>query len=187
MNQPKDKRGKLFTVIESGENVKLNRIQSDGRYFVDFENGSYDSFDRSDLSEQKQNKVSSISNKPKKLTEVQQTDKNALNIFFDTLAMPQRCQECGDMLMAFNKFAKRSCCCHILPKFKFESIATNELNILYMGADFLGGCSDHDFWDRSVSNRKRMNVYILALQRYELLKEFLTDAEIVSADKYLGL
>lgn len=140
-----------------------------------------------DLMNLRQNHSKSIKSKVKGATNEEKEAKNGLNAFFDSLVVPERCQECGDRLMAFNKFAKRSCCAHLLPKFKFESIATNELNILFMGADFLGGCSCHDCWDKSVSNRKKMEVYPLALQRYELLKEFLTNAEIVSADKYLGL
>lgn len=182
----KYKRGQKFTIIETGEEITLNRIKENGEYFCDFDNGSYQSFHPDELKPVTKGKKP-ISSKPKKLTKSEKSDKDDLNLFFDTLAIPAHCQECGDMLMAFNKFAKRSVCCHILPKSKFESIATNPLNILFMGADFLGGCSDHDFWDKSVGNRKKMNVYQLAIERFELLKPSMTSSEIIEAYKYLGI
>lgn len=142
---------------------------------------------KSDLKQSKQNKASSISNKPKKLTEVQKSDKQKLTDFFDSLKVPDKCQECGQKLITYNKFARRSVCCHILPKFKFESIAMNPLNILFMGADFLGGCCDHDIFDNSVSNRIKMNVYPLVLERFDMLKPLLTLAETLKAMEYLGI
>lgn len=190
MNKPKDKRGKQFLIVETGELVTLNRIKENGEYFVDYPNGNYASFDLSDLREAKQNKVSSISNKPKKLTEAKKSDKDALNEFFDKQAetMPFNCDECNKPLYAYTRFSKRCTTCHIFPKSDFKSIQTNPLNIFYLGADLLGICAHHDAWDRlGISKRKTMNVYSLALERFELLKPHMTTAEVLEGYKYLGI
>lgn len=190
MNKPKDKRGKKFIIVESGEIVTLNRIKENGQYFCDYQDGNYASFDLSDLREDKLNKVSSISNKPKKLTEKQKSDKDALNEFFDQQAetMPFNCDECNKPLYAYTRFAKRCVIAHIFPKSDFKSIKTNPLNIFYLGADLLGICGHHDQWDKlGIAQRKTMNVYSLALERFELLKPHMTTSEVLEGYKYLGI
>lgn len=188
MNQPKDKRGKQFIVIETGELVILNRIQNDGKYYVDSINPDGDIYYPSDLRPLNRNKVSSISNKPKPLTEKAKSDTQAMNEFFDSLVVPFNCQCCNKPLYAFSKVAKRSVSAHILPKANFESIKTNPNNIIFMGADYIGcPCSCHDRFDMNVDIRKSMPIYPLALERFELLKPHMTTAEVIEGYKYLGI
>lgn len=188
MNQPKDKRGKQFIIIETGENVKLNRIQDNGDYFVEFENCTFDSFGYNELKPLNKNKISSISNKPKPLTEKAKSDTQAMNEFFDSLVVPFNCQSCNKPLYAFSKKAKRSVSAHLFPKAHFESIKINPDNIVFMGADYIGcPCSCHDRFDMNVDIRKSMPIYALALERFELLKPHMTTAEILEGYKYLGI
>lgn len=188
----KYKRGFAFIDIEKEQQVWLYRIKSETDYLVStdpsFENAN-DMYEAklNDLKELHQKRSSSIRAKAKVLSLTEKQDKNDLTAFFDSLSIPECCQECGAKLMAFNNFGKRSCCCHVLPKNRFEEIATNELNIVFMGADFLGGCPHHDFWDSSVENRMKMIIYPLALKRFELLKEFLPSEKIIEAWDYLGI
>lgn len=132
---------------------------------------------------------STITSKPKVLTEKEKTDKQKLDEFYSRIAlrMPYNCENCGQPLQAFNKFAKRSCCAHILEKCNFKSIAMNEDNILFMGAGFLGGCQCHDKYDSDANTRSKMKVYQIALNRFEKIKEFLTDKELIKAYSYLNL
>lgn len=128
-----------------------------------------------------------ISAKPKQLTPKEKTKKESLNDFFDKLQIPFNCEECNRPLYAHTKFFKRCISCHILPKGLFPSIATNEHNILFMGASLLGICEHHEKWDASIDSRIKMKVYQIAIQRYKLLQPFLSPKEINMADKYLGL
>lgn len=188
MNKPKDKRGKQFIIVESGELVTLNRIKENGEYFCGYPNGNYASFDLSDLREAKPNKVSSISNKPKPLTEKAKSDTQAMNEFFDSLTIPFNCQCCNKPLYAFSKVAKRSVSAHLFPKAHFESIKTNPDNIVFMGADYIGcPCSCHDRYDMNVDIRKSMPIYQIALERLEILKPAMPTAEIIEAYNYLGI
>ena len=114
-----------------------------------------------------------------------------MTAFFDSLVhkIPFHCQNCGKPLYAFTKKAKRAVSCHILPKAKFTSIATDPDNILFMGCDFIGSpCDDHTRWDYSVDNRIKMPVYKIAVRRFnESLRHKLTDSEVVKALDYLGI
>ncbi len=114
-----------------------------------------------------------------------------MTAFFDSLAdkVPFGCQNCNTPLYAFTKKAKRSVCAHIFPKARFESIATNPANILFMGADYIGcPCNCHDRWDANLDSRKKLTrAYRIALDRFEILKPAMTDKELVMAYEYLGL
>lgn len=113
-----------------------------------------------------------------------------MTAFFDSLAdkIPFHCQNCNTPLYAFVKKAKRSVCAHLFPKSKFESIKTNPLNIVFMGASFIGcPCDCHTEYDSSVEKRVKMRIYRVALERFELLKEFMTDKELVEAHDYLNI
>lgn len=127
--------------------------------------------------------------KPKVLTDEEKQFKADKNDFFSKVAetMPFNCMNCNRPLYAFNKFAKRCVSAHILPKAHFESIATNEDNILFLGSDLILGCGCHDFYDASMAKRTSMKIYPLVLERFETLKNYLTQAEIVEAEKYLNI
>lgn len=107
--------------------------------------------------------------------------------FFESLEIEPRCQECNQLLLAFNNFGKRCCSAHILPKSTFKSVAKLPENILYLGAGFLGSCSCHDKWDSCIENRISMRVYKIAVDRFNSFSHMLTDKEIVMAEKYLGI
>lgn len=107
--------------------------------------------------------------------------------FFESLTIPERCEECNQVLLAFNNFGRRCVSAHILPKSTFKSVAKHPDNILFLGSGILGGCRCHDTYDSCIENRKSMRVYETALSRLEGFKHLLTDKEIVMAEKYLGL
>jgi len=107
--------------------------------------------------------------------------------FFESLVIPERCEECNERLLAFNNFGRRCVSAPILPKQTFKSVAKHPDNILFMGAGLLGACNHHDVWDRGIENRKSMRVYKIALERLESFKHLLTDKELVMAEKYLGI
>lgn len=107
--------------------------------------------------------------------------------FFESLVIPERCEECNQQLLAFNNFGRRCCSAHILPKSSFKSVAKRPDNILYLGASVLGGCACHNKFDNCVDSRKSMRVYEIALTRLESFKHLLTDKELVMAEKYLGI
>jgi len=129
------------------------------------------------------------SNKP--LTEAEKTFKKELNVFFasETLVMPYICDNCDLPLYAFSASDKRACIAHILPKSMkqsvgFPTVSTHPQNKLFLCAK--GGC--HSKWDnKGVEDRLNMKVYDLAIQRFNKFKHLLTEAEIIKANKYLGL
>lgn len=127
--------------------------------------------------------------KTPRMTDKKKEDSLLMSAFFRSLEdkLPVNCMECGQPLQVWNTYARRSVSAHILPKSKFESVARNEDNILYMGAAFLGGCAHHDDWDSSVEKRKAMKIYPQALKQFDKFKDQLTDKELIDALKYLGL
>lgn len=115
------------------------------------------------------------------------THKDEYKEFFESLTIPERCEECNQQLLAFNNFGRRCVSSHILPKSTFKSVAKHPDNILFMGASLLGACDCHDKWDRSIESRKSMRVYQMAVDRIYSIRNLLTDKEIISAKKYLGI
>jgi hypothetical protein len=188
---PKPKRKHPFVIVETGETVYLDRIQNATTYFVCDSSAlslddNYFPIEKSKLKEV--NKIGkSISTIPKPLTAEKKTEKQELNEFFASLKVPYNCMECNKPLYAFNPFAKRCVSAHILPKSIFKSIATNPDNIIFLGSSLLGVCEHHNFYDQGIKERTGMKIFPLVLERYEKLKEFLTEAEIVQSDKYLGI
>ncbi len=130
-----------------------------------------------------------IANKVKKLSDKEKTETQKLNEFFDEMAkiIPFNCQSCGKPLYANTKWWKRCCTAHLLPKGLFPSIATNKDNIVFLGSSLLGICFCHNDYDQSIDKRIKMPIYKIAIERYELLKPFLSPKELNMADKYLGL
>ncbi|ASU34375.1 hypothetical protein [Mucilaginibacter xinganensis] len=130
-----------------------------------------------------------ISTKPQ--TPEKRAELSDMTAFFDLLAqiVPFNCDNCFKPLYAVTKKSKRCVTAHIFPKAYFESIATNPDNILFMGADFIGcPCNCHDRWDANLDSRKKLTrAYSIALIRFEILKPFMTDKELVAAYEYLGL
>lgn len=175
------KRGTIW--LYNGVEIVMERDRGDGTALI-IMNEVFEDVDIADLKPIPKGR-SVISNKPKVLN----TDKQKLNEFYSQIAlrMPYECENCGQKLQAFNKFAKRSCSAHIFPKSSFPSIAMNEDNILFMGAVMLGGCGCHNSWDSSAYLRSKMKIYPIALERFKKLKEYLTPKEIIKASTYLNL
>lgn len=134
---------------------------------------------------------SSIKQVVKPVSKDEREYRESLNEFFDrvSLKIPFRCENCSKPLYAYNKKAKRSVCCHLLPKSIFKSIATDEANIVFMGADFIGcPCSCHDQYDSNADKRSTMPIYTVALHRFETdLKFKLTPQELKQAFTYLKI
>lgn len=190
MNKSKDKRGKQFLIVETGEIVYLNRIKESGQYFVDYQNGRYDSFWPNELKAIEKPK-SKINNTSKPLSSIQTQNKAIRNDFFDEVAkdMPFNCMNCQKPLYAFTKWSKRFVSAHILPKALFTEIAENKDNIVFMGVDLIAGvCNCHTFYDANIDNRVSMNIYPLVLKRFnDNLKPLLTSDKIIEAWEYLGI
>jgi hypothetical protein len=128
--------------------------------------------------------------KPKSLSKEEKVGKDSLNEFFKQMALklPFHCMNCKRPLYAANNFAKRCVTAHIMKKSDFPSIATNEHNILFLGADIIGVCSCHDEFDSYVEKRISMPIYQTAVIRYvNHLAEHLTEKERIKAEKYLGI
>lgn len=115
-------------------------------------------------------------------------EKQKLNVFFASqlLDIPKTCENCGERLDRSNPFAIRSQTCHILPKSKFKSIATNPQNKVFMCC--FHGCNGHGNWDNlDAEKRKSMKVYTLAIERFRTFENELTQSEKIKAYIYLGL
>lgn len=183
----KPKRGQRFIIIDTGEEITLNRVKENGEYFCIFDNGSYESFWPDELKPVKEQRQA-IKTKP--ISDAKKANKASRSDFFKEVAkdMPYNCMNCSKPLYAFTDFAKRCCSSHVLPKSKFPSVEFNKDNILFMGTDIVAGvCNCHSIFDNTVELRVKMNIYPLALERYEKLKPFLSNKELVEANKYLGL
>lgn len=174
-------------LIYNGETAYMERDREDGTALIRI-GTMFEDVDTCDLKLAVKGR-SGISNKPKVLNDKEKTEKQKLDEFYSRIAlrMPYNCENCNQPLQAFNKFAKRSCAAHILPKSLFPSISTNEDNILFMGAGFLGGCHCHDTFDSDANTRSKMKVFPIALERFEKLKQYLTNKEIIKANTYLSI
>lgn len=191
----KVKRGTEFIVIATNEHVWFEILRPDGRYLMCFSEAraitdSYDDFDKEEL-KQVNGSRSSIKQVVRPVSAEEKAHRESLNDFFDRMAltMPYNCMNCGKPLYASTKKAKRSVTAHILPKSIFKSIETDTANILFMGADFIGcPCNCHDRWDMNTGIRTKMNIYQLALERFENnLKHKLTPGELKQALTYLNI
>lgn len=61
---------------------------------------------------------------------------------------------------------------HILPKSIFKSIATNPLSVLFLCSNKIYGSDGcHDKYDRSWEDAKSMPIWVVVIERYNLLKE----------------
>ena len=191
INPSEIKRGKQYSHNNTTVTVERKKDNSTALVWVGDKN------DLDNLIEVKIEDLKAVNGKrsPIKPTQPKQTSEmrakqGDLNDFFDRMAIniPFHCENCRKPLYAVNKFERRCCTAHIFPKSKFESIVTNELNIVYLGESILAICDCHGTWDNmGADERKKMPVYGLALRRLEALKPFLTDKELIQANKYLGI
>jgi hypothetical protein len=125
------------------------------------------------------------------ITQAEKEFKKELNVFFasQTLVMPYLCDNCNQLLKAFNTFERRACIAHIIPKsgkqaVGFPTVATHPQNKLFLCAK--GGC--HNSWDnKGAEDRAGMNCYQLAIERFNQFKHLLTESELQKAYKYLNI
>lgn len=131
-----------------------------------------------------------IQSKPKPLTKSQREFKAEISVFLanQTLTMPDRCENCGKLLQAFNLTQRKACIAHILPKknneYGFPSVAIHPQNRMYLCAK--GGC--HNLWDLSDGKKRMtMKIYKKAIERFEQFKHILTQKELIRAYSYLNI
>lgn len=178
-----------------GKSVWVFRDKEDGTVCICDDKSLHDEFNfwtvlKSDLSPAPK-PVKPIPKRHKKLDPEEQQFQIDLDNFFKSLWEDKhhfKCQNCRADLFATNNSKKRACSAHILAKSKYPSIAMNEDNILYMGVLAFGAsCGCHTAWDSNVARRMKMAVYNLALKRFELLKPYLDDKELIMAEEDLGI
>lgn len=186
----KIKRGTDMIIIDTGEAVKFHIIDNNGLYLVKRADGSYDPFTFDELKEARAPRQG-IKQVVRPVSAEERQERETLDEFFDRMALkiPFNCQNCGKPLYAYTKKAKRSVTCHILPKAKFKSVATDENNIVFMGADYVGcPCNCHDRYDANSDIRVTMPIYDVALKTfYKDLKPKLTPGELKQAFTYLKI
>lgn len=187
----KFKRGVTeFIIIETGEVVKFQIVDPNGLYLVKRANGSFDPFTPDELKEAVKGR-GTIKQVVKPVSPEERKRRETLDDFFDRMAltMPYNCMNCGKPLYAFTKKAKRSVTAHLLPKSIFKSIATDEANIVFMGADYIGcPCNCHDRYDANSDIRVTMPIYQVAKHNFETdLKFKLTPEELKQAYTYLKI
>lgn len=117
--------------------------------------------------------------------------KKDLNVFFASMALvfPGYCENCGEKLKNYSPFDRRKQTCHILPKTEnggFPTVATHPQNKVFMCCD--SGCYGHSKFDNGdSSDRIKMNVYNLAVERFKTFEHLLTPRERIKAYKYLKI
>lgn len=111
-----------------------------------------------------------------------------LEVFFasQSLVMPELCENCGERLDLSTLFSRKAQTCHILPKSLYKSVKSHPQNKLFMCC--FHGCHGHGNWDNLDSTkRKSMDVYELAIKRFRMFENTLSEQELIKAYKYLGL
>lgn len=118
-------------------------------------------------------------------------EKKDLNVFFaeQALIFPKHCENCGEPLNAYSVFDRRKMTCHILQKTSsggFPTVATHPQNKLFMCC--MQGCYGHEKYDNGdASDRIKMPVYSIAVERFKMFEHLLTPREKIKAYKYLNL
>lgn len=183
----KIKRGSIY--ILNGNHIFVWKDREDGTIVVSdtktFENTWVVNLD--DLKPLNKGR-STISNKPKVLTPEEIAVKKELNVFFASqlLVCPTQCEECGTPFFNYNKDELRGLIAHILPKNKkaFPSVACHPQNRMFLGTK----CGCHNFFDNlGAEERSKMNIYKIAIERFQIFKNLLTPKELIKAKRYLNI
>lgn len=89
------------------------------------------------------------------------------------------CENCGTILYPYDYKVAKSCQAHILPKKdkQFPSVSTDINNRMLLGG-LHQSCKCHDQYDSNWMNAVTMNIFPIALERFQLFKHKLTTAEI---------
>lgn len=135
----------------------------------------------------------SCAGKPKhqKVKKEKMEVKQGLNVFFASQALqfPSNCENCNHPLNPYTSFDKRKMIAHILPKTGnggFPSVAIHPQNRMFLCCMEGNWC--HEKWDQGdASDRIKMPVYSLAIERFEAFKSLLSTKELIKANKYLNL
>lgn len=189
MNTAKIKRGVKLILKDTSTEVVCERDRQNGTLFVfdpnKPEGEQYFDVSIDNVTEARKGRTA-IQNKPKTLTKSEKEFKKELNVFYasQTLTAPFICENCGLPLYAFTKFEIRCCIAHILEKSKFPSVAIHPMNKLFLCAK--GGC--HAKYDNSTAKeRSELPVYKLAIERYNIFKDFLSNSELIRSYSYLNI
>lgn len=188
----KPKRGAAY--MASGYPVWLYRIIKENLYLVCYDQNfslgaDYVEINPSNLLPVRKLRKP-IGNNKKSPTPEEKRFRADLNVFYAEAlnVIPDKCQECGEDLGCLSAWDARCCTAHILPKSKkqgFPSIACHPANRMFLGKK---NCSCHTRYDdRDGKFRSTMKIYPAVLAAFEILKEYLTDKEIVKAKKYLNI
>lgn len=192
LSKSKPKRGAAY--IASGHPVWLYRIIKDNLYLVCYDQkfslgAHYAEVNPSNLLPVRKVRKP-IGNNKKSLTPEERKFKDDLNDFYEEALneLPDNCQECGEPLGCLSAWDARCCTAHLLPKSEesgFPSIACHPANRIFLGKK---NCSCHTRYDnRDGSFRSTMKIYQAVLAAFEILKDHLTEKEIIKAKKYLNI
>lgn len=194
MIQPKPKRGHPFIVKATKEIVYLNRVKENGLYFCSLDErqnvlSEYNDFRPEDLTNLKQISAP-IRQVVKPVSEEEKKFRTDLTVFFASqiLTMPERCENCNELLGAYNATTRKACIAHILPKGKnngnFKSVACHPLNRMFLGPF----CGCHHKWDHAkAEERAKMPCYKIAIERFDQFKDTMPGPEKIRAFTYLAI
>lgn len=173
-------------LIYNGETVFMERDREDGTALIRI-GTMFEDVDTCDLKLAVKGR-STISNKPKVLTDSEKSFKKELNVFFadQLLVCPKQCEECQTPFYNYSKDELRGLVAHILPKNKkaFPAVSCHPQNRMFLGTK----CGCHSAWDgMGAQERSQMNIYPVAIERFNKFKELLTTPEIIKAEKYLNI
>jgi len=80
------------------------------------------------------------------------------------------CEECGERLKGdVSEIA------HILPKSKFKSISTNDLNVIYLCGMYSNNNCHHNFDNLTVEKVKQMNIFPKICEIFKELEPIITE------------
>lgn len=191
LSKPKPKKGAEFIITESTESVWLFHITDSNTYTVSKTKDFKKVFNINISKLRPAPKVRKpIGNKPKPLTKEEKQFKADLNVFYAEALneLPDNCQECNAPLGCLSAWDARCCTAHILEKnieHGFPTIACHPANKLFLGKK---NCCCHDRYDKKGAEfRSKMKVYPVVLAAFEILKEDLSDHDIIRAKKYLNI
>lgn len=89
------------------------------------------------------------------------------------------CENCGEPSSKENPVYWKWSCCHLLPKEHFTSVKLNKYNFLELCI------SCHVLYDRNFETARKMKVFTVAKERFQLFKNEIADVEQKRINPYL--
>jgi len=130
-----------------------------------------------------------LSSKAKSLTPDEKKTKAELNIYFasQALVFPSRCEECGELLDAYNAWERRCMTAHILEKNKdsFPEVGSHLQNKIFLGVK---NCSCHTRYDQKGPEfRSQMKCYPVIVERFDTFRGLIPKEKLQKALDYLNI